>query len=227
MVELAVPVGEGKLMADQFRKQNQHVIRIPLCRAAEQKSVRCDETGIEHQIGREAALGKQPQPGNGRLHIDVRRLCQIRGSRRKQDRIRDASQVSDHYPRVFIRNMLQDLNTSDQVEPSVDRIRERRLAAVCLHVHSDFADRVFGKINPVGLNAPLPQRLDEEAFGASGIEDATRLQRAHDMVGHAVEECQPEVVPFVWNAAAAVLVIVFVVPRCDRFWIRRGVHWLP
>src|ERR1035438_1464034 len=219
MVELAVPVGESELMPDQFRKQNQHIIRIPLCHAPKQKSVRCNETGIEHQIRREATVGKQPQPANGGLHIDVRRIHPSRGSRGKQDGIRGASQILDYCLSVFGRYMLQDLKTGDQIEPPLNRTGERRLVAVWLHVYSDFPNGVFGNIDPVGLNTPLPQRFHKEALGASGIEGAPRLQRANNMVGNGVEDCYPMVVSIVWNAAAVVVVIVFVVPGRDGFWI--------
>src|SRR6185312_3093426 len=120
--------------------------------------------------------------------------------------------------------MLQHFDAGDQIKIPSDGISNGTYGTVIFNVAPDFGYCIFRNINAFAIDAPIPERLDQETHGTSGIQNTTRVQGADDLVSYNREKVQPVGRSFVWATAACG--VIFRAVLFEHFLVRQRISIL-
>ena len=122
--------------------------------------LRGDHVSVEVDVSIEPAPREGSDPLFHRTDALVGGLGEIAWRGGEDDRVRVRGHVVDRDLDVLGSEVLQHLNARDQVVVAFEWFENRADPAVRSEFRRDLRDRVLGSVDPVGVDASRPQRLD-------------------------------------------------------------------
>ena len=152
--------------------------------------------------------GEELRPVPGRLDVQVGRIVEFVGRRGEEDGVGMGAQVLDHRIGLGGWEVLEHLDAGDQVVVPLDPVGDRSGVTVGPDGFGHLVDSPFRDVDPVGVDAAVTERLDEQTDGAAGIEHRRGPDLRHDVVGDLAEELDPLWLRTAVGDPAVVLVVV-------------------